>query len=329
MLEAEDLDDLLERMEGFFQLEPPSTICPRWVSRINMEVNQEALKQQMGYLEKQLKSQPEKNHVDLDRIKELRQELLVDPQQPWNFAKNNFTFRSRGNYCLSCTLRDRFLNFHPSKFSAMEQEPQSTSMTEIDKFYKERTFELMDRSRQIIGSEELVADNGRKVVFSMVTEDILYSLVAFSLMLTKGNVHLVGSCSGKRFFVYEDISEDTSEEASANTTSEEASVNTTSEEVSEDTTSEDTDHNDETSTGFSKNFTVLHTHPDAFTGRAIVVIRSRRGTVFIFASPLEYPELYDIEITELFSSIIYDYVVNGVKQEFNDPVYKKMFSFLR
>lgn len=298
ILEAATVEDVVGLIEGFFQLEEPSRVCPRWVSRINMEVNQEAIKQQMADLEAQLKSNPVKNHVDLDRIKELRQELLADPQQPWSMAKNNFTFRNRNNYCLYCTLRDRFLNFHQSKYSAMEQEPISTDMIEIERFYKERTFEVTETSQQIIGSEELQTDNGKKVVFSLVSDDLLYSMVAFSMMLNRGNVHIVGTCSGKRFFVYEDVAEDTLVENSDDMV-------------------------------FAKRFYVLHSKEDAFTGKAIVIVRNNEGTLFVFASPTEFPELYDIEIMELFASIIYDYVVNGIKQEFYDSFYKQLFAFLK
>lgn len=298
ILEATTVEDVVGLIEGFFLLEEPSSVCPRWVSRINMEVNQEAIKQQMADLEAQLKSNPVKNHIDLDRIKELRQELLADPQQPWSMAKNNFTFRNRNNYCLYCTLRDRFLNFHQSKYSAMEQEPISTDMIEIERFYKERTFEVTETSQRIIGSEELQTDNGKKVVFSLVSDDLLYSMAAFSMMLTRGNVHIVGTCSGKRFFVYED--------------------------VAEDGLAENTDD-----MVFAKRFYVLHSKEDAFTGKAIVIIRNNDGTLFVFASPSEFPELYDIEIMELFASIIYDYVVNGIKQEFYDSFYKKLFAFLK
>lgn len=297
ILEATNAEDIVNVVENFFLLEQPSSVCPRWVSRINMEVNQETIKQQLEELETQLQSNPVKNHIDLDRIKELKQQLLIDPQQPWSHAKNNFTFRNRNNYCLYCTLRDRFLNFHQSKFSALEQEPESTAMVEAERYYKERTFEMTDYSQRIIGSEELLADNGKKVIFTMVSDDLLYSMVAFASMLLRGNVHIVGTCSGKRFFVYED---------------------------SEGYLPTDSDDLD-----FTKKFFVLQTKEDIFTGKAIVVIRNNEGSLFVFASPAEYPELYDTEIMELFTSIIYDYVVNGVKQEFYDGFYKKLFAFLR
>jgi hypothetical protein len=298
ILESTTVEDVVGLVEGFFQLEEPSRVCPRWVSRINMEVNQEAIKLQMAELEGQLQSNPVKNHMDLDRIKELRQELLADPQQPWSMAKNNFTFRNRNNYCLYCTLRDRFLNFHQSKYSALEQEPESTDMIETERFYKERTFEVTNTSQRIIGTEELQTDNGKKVVFSLVSDDLLYSMVAFSMMLNRGNVHIVGTCSGKRFFVYEEVAEDAPEENAGDMV-------------------------------FAHRFYVLGSKEDVFTGKAIVIIRNNDGTLFVFASPTEFPELYDIEIMELFASIIYDYVVNGIKQEFYDSFYKKLFAFLR
>lgn len=301
ILEATDVEDIVNLIENFFLLERPSSICPRWVSRINLEVNQEAIKKELEYLEDKLKGNPEKNHIDLNRIEELKQELLIDPQQPWSMAKNNFTFRNRNNYCLYCTLRDRFLNFHQSKFSAMEQEPESTSLIELsdDRYYKERTYEMTDYSQRIIGTEELLADSEnkeKKVVFTMVSEDLLYSLVSFALMLTKKNVHIVGTCSGKRFFVYD------------------TDVYLPSEYDSVD---------------FSSNFFVLHTDNDPFMGKAIVAIKNVQGSLFIFANPKEYPELHDSDIMELFSSIIYDYVVNGVKQEFYDDFYKQLFAFLK
>lgn len=298
ILEATTVEDVVGLVEGFFQLEEPSRVCPRWVSRINMEVNQEAIKLQMAELEGQLQSNPVKNHIDLDRIKELRQELLADPQQPWSMAKNNFTFRNRNNYCLYCTLRDRFLNFHQSKYSALEQEPESTDMIETERFYKERTFEVTNTSHRIIGTEELQTDNGKKVAFTLVSDDLLYSMVAFSMMLNRGNVHIVGTCSGKRFFVYEEVAEDALEENAGDMV-------------------------------FANRFYVLGSKEDVFTGKAIVIIRNNDGTLFVFASPTEFPELYDIEIMELFASIIYDYVVNGIKQEFYDSFYKKLFAFLR
>ena len=298
IVDATNVEDIVNLVENFFLLEQPSSVCPRWVSRINLEVNQETIKQQLEELENQLRSNPVKNHIDLDRIKELRQELYMDPQQPWSMAKNNFTFRNRNNYCLYCTLRDRFLNFHQSKFSAMEQEPESSDMVEIERYYKERTYEMTDYANRIIGTEELLADTdkGKSVVFSMVSEDLLYSLVSFALMVTRGNVHIVGTCSGKRFFVYEDSS-----------------------------------YHYEADEGldFQKNFFVLHSKDDPFTGKAIVAIKNSQGSLFIFASPKEYPELYDIEIMELFASIIYDYVVNDIKQEFYDEFYKKLFAFIR
>lgn len=301
ILDATNVEDIVNLIENFFLLEQPSSVCPRWVSRINMDVNQEEIIQQMKQLEDQLNTNPVKNHIDLNRLKELQQELLMDPQQPWSMPKNNFTFRNRNNYCLYCTLRDRFLNFHQSKFSAMEQEPESCAMVENDRFYKERTYEMTDYASRIIGSEELLADTeykGKKVVFSMVSEDLLYSLASFALMLTKGNVHIVGTCSGKRFFVYEDVANDIA-------TEEDEGLN------------------------FQNNFFVLHTTEDPFEGKTIVAIKNSQGALFIFASPKDYPELYDSEIMELFSSIIYDYVVNGVKQEFYDDFYKKLFSFLK
>jgi len=290
ILETTDVEDMLGLIENFFLLEEPSKVCPRWVSRINIDVNQEMIKKQLEKLKIKLKAHPAKNHNDLDRIRELRNELMVDPQQPWNYAKNNLTFRNRNNYCLYCTLRDRFLNFHQSKFSAMEQDPESTTMVETDRSYKEKVVDLTEYTQRVIGTEELVTDNDRKVVFTLVSEDLLLSLVAFVQMLNKGNVHVVGTCSGKRFFVYED-GEDSLED-------------------------------------YSKYMFALNDKQDVFNHKTIVAIRNKEDTLFIFANPGGYPELYDVEITELFTSIIYDYVVNGIKQEFYDSFYKRLFGFL-